>query len=118
MIKITSYKLFKLIHFHNPGLGERMKATTIGPLVIFKNEEASKDEVLVNHERVHIRQQLELLFILQWILYLAFYIIARFQGKSQYIAYRSNPFEREAYANQGNLKYLSSRKLFSWLSYI
>lgn len=115
MIKITSYKLFKLIHFYQ---NTTTKATTIGLFVIFRDEYSAKDEVLVNHEKIHIRQQLELLFVIQWILYLWFYISKRVTGNSHYISYRSNPFEREAYANQGNLKYLSNRKLFSWMAYI
>ena len=71
------------------------------------------------HETIHFQQQLELLFVLQWVLYGLFWLIGlfvyKFDGNK---AYRENPFEREAYANERKTKYLSdTRKRWSWVRY-
>tara|TARA_X000000950_G_scaffold211112_1_gene253899 strand:- start:612 stop:1016 length:405 start_codon:yes stop_codon:yes gene_type:complete len=71
------------------------------------------------HETIHFQQQLELLFLFQWILYVLFWVIGlfvyKFDGNK---AYRENPFEREAYANDRKTKYLSeTRKRYAWINY-
>lgn len=38
--------------------------------------------------------------------------------RSHRLAYRENPFEREAYANQSDLGYLDKRSLWSWTGYV
>ncbi len=52
------------------------------------------------HETIHYLQQLELLFVGQWLLYGIFHLINmwKYRGDGRK-AYRENPFEREAYAN-------------------
>ena len=64
--------------------------------------------VLLNHERIHLRQELEMLIIPFYIVYL---IALLFKG------YRNVSFEREAYANENNLNYLKQRKPYSWIRY-
>ena len=73
---------------------------------------------LVRHETIHFLQQAEMLFIFHWLFYVGFYLKARMQGKTWYAAYSSNPFEREAYANERNEKYLKTRKFFAWTEYM
>jgi len=73
---------------------------------------------LINHETIHLKQQVELLFVLFYIWYVIEYIIRIFQYQSPQKAYRNISFEREAYDNEDNLKYLESRKLFSWIKYL
>jgi hypothetical protein len=73
---------------------------------------------LIRHEKIHFRQQLELLFIFHWLLYGFFYLISRLYGQRHYIAYRYNPFELEAYGNDLNPSYLQQRKAFAWCGYI
>ena len=70
------------------------------------------------HETIHFQQQLELLFVGQWILYVLFYLIGLLRYRDGPTAYRENPFEREAYANDAYTNYLSTRNRFSWLKYI
>ena len=67
------------------------------------------------HETIHFKQQLELLFIFQWILYGLFWLIGLFIYGNSKDSYRNNPFEREAYMNQ--LDHYD-RKLYSWLKYM
>lgn len=73
-------------------------------------------DALINHEKIHIKQQKECLVISFYIIYLLNWIINIFiHGKK---AYTNISFEREAYQNDDNQKYLQSRKPFSWLKYI
>ena len=76
----------------------------------------TKDEVrLVRHEKIHFLQQIELLFIFHWVLYAFFYLLSRSKGHGHYIAYRYNPFEIEAYANEHDIEYLRKRRAFAWV---
>lgn len=81
------------------------KAITIWPF-IFVREECSFDEVDLNHENIHGKQQLELLIIFFYLIYLVEWIIK---------GYRNISFEREAYGNEDNLNYLKTRKYYAWL---
>jgi hypothetical protein len=90
-------------------------AIAIGPFVWCRGKLSEVDKV---HETVHFQQQIELLFIGQWILYGLFYLIGLIRYRSGSVAYRESPFEREAYANQSQLDYLLKRNRFSWLKYL
>ncbi len=83
---------------------------------VFCREAPSK--TTLRHETIHYHQQLELLFVGFWVLYVFFYLkgLARyFNGEK---AYRNNPFEREAYDNERKLKYLERRQLWAWRDYM
>ena len=70
------------------------------------------------HETINYHQQIEMLFIFQWILYGLFYVIGRFKYGTWSDAYYLNPFEQEAYANDNTKGYLKERKLWSWVKYV
>ncbi len=70
------------------------------------------------HETIHFKQQLELLFIFQWILYGLFWLVGLIIYGTTYDAYRNNPFEAEAYTNQTTKDYLSIRRHYSWIKYM
>ena len=78
------------------------------------------NETTKRHETIHFLQQCELLFIFFFLLYGIFWLIGLFTNKFDGAsAYRSIPFEREAYANQKDLDYLpKTRKWFGWVGYI
>ena len=71
-----------------------------------------------NHERIHYLQQRELGFVLQWVLYLAFWLVLFVYYRDGARAYRCNAFEREAYDNDIDPHYLDDRKPFAWVRYI
>ena len=73
---------------------------------------------VINHEKIHFHQQAELLFVPHWILYGWYYLLSRRKGLAHHDAYRSIPFEREAYENEGNPGYLGSRQPFAWRRYV
>lgn len=75
---------------------------------IFASEDIKITEDLLNHERIHLRQQLEMLVIPFYIVYLI-----EFYTKG----YRNISFEKEAYQNEQNLNYLKTRRLYSFLKY-
>lgn len=76
------------------------------------------DESTKRHEVIHFQQQLELLFVGQWILYVLFYLKGLIQYRNGKTAYEENPFEREAYANDELKGYLPNRGRYNWVNYI
>jgi hypothetical protein len=88
-------------------------AINIGPFVWCKGVLSEQDK---RHETIHFQQQLELLFVFQWVLYFAFYVVAFVKCGNGTLAYLNNPFEVEAYDNEKNEDYLLTRKRYNWLS--
>ena len=94
------------------------KAITLFPFIILKEKKLRDDPVLMNHEKIHLRQQIELLVVFFYIWYLAEYIYRRANTQSHYNAYKAISFEREAYQNQKNQYYLEKRRSFGFLKYL
>ncbi|MBL0744125.1 hypothetical protein [Chryseolinea lacunae] len=86
--------------------------------IFVRNRATLKDHELINHETIHFYQQMELLFVFHWLLYVGFYVWKRLQGKPHHEAYRSIPFEEEAYAEDKNLKYIFERRPYAWVKYV
>ena len=76
------------------------------------------DERVRRHETIHFHQQIELLFVFQWILYALFSLIGRFKHGSWKEGYYQNPFEQEAYDQDETEGYLQERKLWAWRHYV
>lgn len=74
--------------------------------------------VTKRHETIHFKQQLELLFVFQWVLYSVFWLIGLVIYRTTYDAYRNNPFEVEAYKNQRKKNYLDVRPYYNWTEYM
>jgi hypothetical protein len=89
----------------------------IFPFILLKNKAQKTDPVLINHERIHLRQQLELLVFPFYIFYGLNYAVNLLIYKNHYLAYYNIVFEKEAYAMDQDLTYLSRRSLFSWLKF-
>lgn len=77
------------------------KAVTIWPFIFVRG---SFNNIDLNHENIHGKQQIELLLIFFYIIYFIEWI---FKG------YRKISFEKEAFNNENNLDYLKQRKLFA-----
>jgi len=99
-------------------LPKRYDGLTIWPLIILKERRLKNDEVLINHERIHLRQQLELFIVLFYLWYLTEWIIGMFRFKNAVKAYRNVSFEKEAYACESDLDYLNKRPFFSFVKYL
>jgi len=91
-------------------------AITIYPFIII-NHNYKGDETLINHEKIHIEQQRELLWIGFFVLYMLEFIFRFFQYQNWKEAYLSISFEKEANFNENNILYLSFRKNYSFIKY-
>ena len=87
------------------------------PFILLKHSSFKTDRVLINHERIHLRQQLELLIVPFYIIYGIHYLVNLMKTRNHASAYRLIVFEKEAYANESELEYLSKRKMFAFLKY-
>lgn len=76
------------------------------------------NEVRLNHEVIHLRQQLEMLILPFYLWYTIEYIIRVIQYRNWDVAYKNISFEREAYSNEKNINYLQQRKFCSWVKYL
>jgi hypothetical protein len=94
------------------------RGLTVFPFVLIKYRFDKENIVLVNHEKIHIRQQMELLVLPFFLWYFVEYAVRLLQYKNANLAYRNISFEREAYANEINLDYLETRTFFSFLKYL
>jgi len=89
----------------------------IYPFIFLKNKSLSTNSILVNHERIHLRQQLELLWIFFFLWYVIEFLIHLIRLRDWNKAYHNISFEKEAYLNEENLYYLEDRKLWSFFKY-
>jgi hypothetical protein len=94
------------------------RGLTLFPFVFIKYRFDSENKVLINHEKIHIRQQLELLVLPFFVWYFVEYAVRLLQYKNANLAYRNISFEREAYANELDLEYLEKRRFFRFLTYL
>ncbi len=87
----------------------------IFPFIILKDKVQITDAVLINHEKIHLRQQLELLLIFFYFFYLLNYLVNLLRYKDHDKAYRSIIFEKEAYSFDHDLDYLNKRRFLGFL---
>ena len=92
------------------GMGEYggIRAMALFPFIIISKKTIIDDE-MINHEKIHLRQQIELLIIPFYV----WYLIAIYRK-----GYMGVSFEREAHINDKDLTYLKKRKMFSFIKYL
>lgn len=73
---------------------------------------------LLNHEQIHTRQQIEMLFLPFYLWYVAEWLVRLVQCRNRLKAYELISFEQEAYRNQRDLSYLRHRRPYAWINYI
>lgn len=91
---------------------------TIFPFVFLKSKQLKENHILINHEKIHLRQQLELLVIPFYIFYATEFLVRLIQYKNWRKGYLNISFEREAYLNESDLEYLNNRPLWAFLKYL
>lgn len=91
---------------------------TLFPFVFLKQKGLKHDAILINHERIHLKQQLELFILPFYVFYSVEFFIKLMVYKNWHLAYKNISFEREAYANESNLQYLKQRRFWHFLKYI
>ncbi|QBA64942.1 hypothetical protein EQY75_10635 [Muriicola soli] len=91
---------------------------SLWPFIILKEPELTQDRILINHERIHLRQQAELLILPFYLWYISEWICKSVWYLSTYKAYKNLSFEREAYFHESDPSYLRSRNRFGFIKYL
>ena len=82
--------------------------------ILFARGNARIDNTTLNHEKIHTAQIKEMLYVFFYVWYIIEWLIRLPKGN----AYRNISFEREAYNNEKDLRYLDNRKRFAWIKYL
>ena len=93
-------------------------AITLFPYIFLRHKKLKEDTILMNHERIHLCQQAELLVVFFYIWYIAEYLLRLIKYANHADAYRNISFEREAYTHESHNNYLTNRPLWSFLKFI
>jgi hypothetical protein len=89
--------------------GKTIRAIAFFPFIFLRYKKDRYNKELINHEKIHIRQQIEMLVIFFHIWYLIGLYKKGYWGIS---------FEKEAYIHEDDLDYLKKRKFWAFLKYI
>ena len=112
MIKIGNYWF----------LGKSTIGVTIFPFIFLKksyfDRYPEKLKYTLNHEKIHIRQQVELLVVFFYLWYFIEYFIRLITTGNPNTAYKSVSFEREAYKYENDFGYLKKRKFWNFIKYL
>ena len=95
----------------------------IYPFILIDGNEKTYDkeryERLIRHEKIHYRQQKEMLVLPFYLFYLANFILNvlffHFNGR---LAYKNIIFEKEAKLNETKENYLKNRRFWGWTNYV
>ncbi len=99
-------------------LPKKFAGIALWPFLIIKDKALKADFIFMNHECIHLRQQIELLVIPFYLWYIIEYGIRLLQYRNRYMAYRNISFEREAYTNENDPNYIGQRSFCSFLKFI
>ena len=95
-----------------------VRGITIYPFIVLSYRQDMDNDVLINHEKIHIKQQIEML-IVPFFLWYGFEFLIRFiHYRNSRQAYLNISFEKEAYQNEKDLHYLKQRSFWKFLKYI
>lgn len=90
---------------------------TLAPFGIYIQHRFLNHKIVINHEHIHWRQQLEMLIVFFYVWYLIEWLI-RLLFINFGNAFDNISFEKEAFKYENNLDYLNSRKPYSWFKYL
>ena len=96
----------------------KANAITIFPFIFLRYRIFKLVEQLIRHERIHLRQALELGIVFFYLWYLCEFVLRFIRFKNFDRAYRNISFEREAYQQEHDPDYLLRRKLWSFCRYL
>ncbi len=99
-------------------LRKKFSGMAIWPFILVRHPALRENIVFINHERIHLRQQVELLVVFFYLWYSVEFLIRWAMLKNRFLAYRAISFEREAYAEENNISYLKQRPFWRFLHYL
>ena len=97
---------------------KNFRGLAIYPFIFLRNKNLKENLKIINHERIHLRQQIELLWVFFFLWYGVEFFIRWIQFKNPLTAYFNISFEKEAYANEVDMNYLKTRKSWSFWKYL
>ena len=96
----------------------KVNAMAIFPFILVREPWMKDDAVLIRHERIHLRQEIELLILPFYIFYLLNYLVNIYRFSDHHKAYLQIIFEQEAYAGEENSAYLDYRPYYAWRKFM
>lgn len=111
MIVVVNPFLFKI-------LPNSPMAMALFPLVLIDSEKNRHNQILLNHEKIHLRQQKELLILPFYVLYLLNYFVNLLIYRNHRKAYFNICFEREAYRHEADMGFLKARSFCNFLKFL
>ena len=112
---IISYFVGMIVLVNSLLLRKGFNGITLWPFILVRSKGLKEDPVFINHEKIHLRQQLELLIVFFYIWYGLEFLVRLLQYKNRYQAYRNISFEREAYKNDKDFNYLKTRRFWGFI---
>ena len=97
--------------------GRFASSITLWPFVFLRHQKYKEDPVLLNHEKIHLQQQLELCILFFYLWYGIEFLRNRLKGMNSRTAYYNISFEKEAYEHEKDVEYLKRRKFWGFLKY-
>ena len=97
---------------------KRYTAMVLFLIIFARKEKKPLKSKTIRHEKIHARQQLELLIIPFYLWYGIEYLINLIIYSGPKEAYRNISFEKEAYEGQNVQDYLKSRGAYSFIKFI
>ena len=91
---------------------------TLFPFIFLKYREFINNSVLINHEKIHLKQQVELLVVFFYLFYALEWFVKFLKHKNGYLAYKNISFEREAYQHEKDFNYIKNRKFWAFIKYL
>ena len=88
------------------------------PFILVNKPHYRYDAILINHEKIHLAQQLEMFILPFYIFYLSNYLINLLIYEGHHEAYLNICFEREAYQCEHDLNYLKKRRPWACLKFL
>ena len=98
-------------------LARGVAGMALWPFLIARAKPLLSNARFVNHERIHGRQQLELLILPFYLWYVLEFLIRWLHTRNVNTAYRRIVFEREAYAMDTQTDYLMRRPFWAFLKF-
>lgn len=81
--------------------------------IVFTRDKSWVTPRVLNHERIHCRQQMELLYIPFYIIYVVEWLWHLAKTRDRMKAYRDISFEREAFDHESDFAYLKNRRFYA-----
>lgn len=85
---------------------------------VFCKDKSKLTRIVKNHENIHTAQMKELLYVFYYMFYVLEWLFRLPVSWGLHDAYRNISLEREAYAKEKDLAYLSKRKKYAWVKYM